>query len=260
MKSYVPIAEAERTLQTVGVLEYPNLQDALAQRPYIEPFTKPSTGQVIGTGEPDSLIVEASFHMGERQRVLDVGCGMGKNALYLAAHGHSVTAIDADKYSVDWTNQRARDLGIPARNLVVRQGDIKDLTADDKYQTVISTMVWHFLNQHGIKKVSQAIKDATAGNGFNVISVYTNDNPEEEITKRGLEYMFRPGELAAMYGNGWRRIRNVEGYGKKAMDRSEVVGAVALIPSIAEVIARKNGGGLTSYMRPNGQLIYANEV
>jgi SAM-dependent methyltransferase len=40
--------------------------------------------------------------------VLDVGCGLGDNAIYLACQGHQVTGIDSAPFVVEQARQRAR--------------------------------------------------------------------------------------------------------------------------------------------------------
>ena len=45
-------------------------------------------------GGPNHDIVELSRALPPRARVLDLGCGEGRNAFFLAGLGHDVTAID----------------------------------------------------------------------------------------------------------------------------------------------------------------------
>ncbi|MFJ4981327.1 class I SAM-dependent methyltransferase [Streptomyces coeruleorubidus] len=44
-------------------------------------------------------------------RALDLGCGPGRNALYLAEQGFEVDAVDLSPAAVDWARERAREAG-----------------------------------------------------------------------------------------------------------------------------------------------------
>ncbi|MFH8484136.1 class I SAM-dependent methyltransferase [Streptomyces longisporoflavus] len=59
-------------------------------------------------------------------RALDLGCGPGRNALYLAARGFEVDAVDLSPAAVAWAGERAREAGADIRFLC---GDAFALTA-----------------------------------------------------------------------------------------------------------------------------------
>ncbi|WP_418961002.1 class I SAM-dependent methyltransferase [Streptomyces tritici] len=48
-------------------------------------------------------------------RVLDLGCGPGRNALYLASRGFRVDAIDLSSSALEWAAERARESGAEVR-------------------------------------------------------------------------------------------------------------------------------------------------
>lgn len=48
-------------------------------------------------------------------RALDLGCGPGRNALYLAQHGFEVDAIDLSAEAIEWARERAERLDLPVR-------------------------------------------------------------------------------------------------------------------------------------------------
>ncbi len=54
-------------------------------------------------------------------RVLDVACGAGRNALFLAERGFSVTAIDISGEGLALLRERARERGV---EIVTRQADL----------------------------------------------------------------------------------------------------------------------------------------
>ncbi|WP_274309799.1 class I SAM-dependent methyltransferase [Solibacillus daqui] len=46
-------------------------------------------------------------NMIQRGRVLEIGCGNGRNAIYLAKNGFSVTAVDLSQEAANWATQQA---------------------------------------------------------------------------------------------------------------------------------------------------------
>jgi len=57
----------------------------------------------------------------EEKRVLDLGCGTGRNANYLAEKGNNVIGIEISKTALDIAKNRARELGV---SVEYRLGDI----------------------------------------------------------------------------------------------------------------------------------------
>lgn len=62
--------------------------------------------------EPDTRLVETAQSL-KGSRALDVGCGTGENALWLADNGWTVTAIDVSATAVDMTRKKAIEWAVP---------------------------------------------------------------------------------------------------------------------------------------------------
>lgn len=45
-------------------------------------------------------------------RVLELGCGPGRNAVYMAKQGCEVDAVDVSPVAIEWAKERARDAGV----------------------------------------------------------------------------------------------------------------------------------------------------
>jgi SAM-dependent methyltransferase len=79
-------------------------------------------------------------------RALDVGCGPGRNALYLASVGFQVDAVDLSAAAIDWARDRAREVGAEVR---FQCGDA--FTAADlagPYDLVYDSGCFHHLAPH----------------------------------------------------------------------------------------------------------------
>lgn len=60
------------------------------------------------TKEPSPLLIKAIRDL-EPGRALDIACGAGRHAIYLASHGWQVTAIDSAQVGLEILKQRARE-------------------------------------------------------------------------------------------------------------------------------------------------------
>jgi tellurite methyltransferase len=84
-------------------------------------------------------------HIAPGMRILDAGCGFGRNLIYLLRQGYEVFAVDRDTQSVDHVRQLAATLApnLPAANFraeAVESMSFPDAVAD----VVISSAVLHF--------------------------------------------------------------------------------------------------------------------
>lgn len=234
MKAYLT-PEKVGVIQANGnCLAYPHAAKALDKNPLLGKAFLPTEGHEQYCTDPDMLVVEAAHHLGRgNKKVLDFGCGAGKNALYLAANGYSVVAVDPDEHAIKHVRQRARDFGIPAGHLETRVGSKEAIATWETFDAVVATMVLHFMDKTEATATLHRLKEATIPGGFHVVSAYTKDNPTEEMTEYGKQHLFAAGELGTMYGRDWPTKRCAEGISPTPVQRSGGL----LLPNVTEVIA-----------------------
>lgn len=61
---------------------------------------------------PDSVLMDFIQLLDPGRRILDVGCGQGRNALFLARQGFGVTAIDPSPVAVEQVDRISSDHGL----------------------------------------------------------------------------------------------------------------------------------------------------
>ncbi len=67
--------------------------------------------EVDWPSEPDATLVELAGGLAPG-RAVDLGCGPGRNAIWLARHGWRVTGVDASAVGLAKAGERARDAGV----------------------------------------------------------------------------------------------------------------------------------------------------
>ena len=83
--------------------------------------------------------------IGRGMRILDAGCGSGRNLVYFLREGYEVFGVDADPQGVESTRRLAASLapGLPAGNFRVE--NIEEMSfPDDFADVVLSSAVLHF--------------------------------------------------------------------------------------------------------------------
>ncbi|MGW2238456.1 class I SAM-dependent methyltransferase [Streptomyces sp. NPDC001759] len=81
-------------------------------------------------------------------RALDLGCGPGRNALYLASLGFEVDAVDLSPVAVDWARERARETGAEVRFLCGDAFALLDDGIHGRYDLVYDSGCFHHLPPH----------------------------------------------------------------------------------------------------------------
>ena len=86
-------------------------------------------------------------HITENTKVLEVGCGTGGNACYLAnRYGCTVVGVDIAEHMVEYAQRRADELGLTDR-VSFRVGDAYNLEfPDDGFDAVLTVFVSQFLD------------------------------------------------------------------------------------------------------------------
>src|SRR5947209_15935228 len=75
-------------------------------------------------------------------RVLDAGCGAGRNIVYLLRNGYQVCGVDEDPKAIDGVRRLAGDLAPGLAHDDFRVEHIEEMTfADDSVDVVISNAV-----------------------------------------------------------------------------------------------------------------------
>lgn len=125
--------------------------------------------------KPSQHLVE-SFSDVTPGYALDIGCGKGKNAIWLAGKGWKVDAFDPKKDWLDIAKERSAGAGVSVESFTL--SDIQSFKPDKQYDLIVCAMVLHFLSLEQIESAVEKMKSWTKADGQIYISVMTDENPK----------------------------------------------------------------------------------
>ena len=164
-------------------------------------------------------------------KALDLGCGQGRNALFLAQQGFDVTAVDQNELALEILQSIVEQEDL---EMTVGLYDINSATLTQTYDLIVSTVVLMFLQADRIPDIIQNMQDQTNPGGYNLIvcAMDTEDYP----CQVPFSFTFKEGELADYYKD-WELIKYNENPGHLHR-RDEEGNRIAL--RFATMLAKKN--------------------
>lgn len=133
-------------------------------------------------------------------KVLDIGCGEGKDAVFLAKNGYDVTAFDISETGIQKAKNLADIHGVKADFF---KADIKDFRIETDYDIIFSSGVFHYLPFDLRQSLIDNLKEHTEINGLNVINVFVGKpfiSPAPDMEKEELQVdIWKSGELFTYY-------------------------------------------------------------
>lgn len=167
-------------------------------------------------------------------KLLDIGCGEGKDAVFFARNGYDVTAFDISSAGIEKTKRLAEKVGV---HVQVFRADLLDFRLDSHYDILFSSGVLHYIKPELREEIFNNYKRYTNIDGLHVLNVFVEKPfiappPEKEPNA----YKWYSGELAAHY-HDWQLL-----------DCSEVIfdchsSGIPHQHAMSKIVARKIGGG-----------------
>jgi tellurite methyltransferase len=161
------------------------------------------------------LIIETAKQL-KPGKALDLACGTGRNALWLAKHGWSVTAVDASSAAIETLGAKASQFGL---NVDAQQVDL------DGGEYPIEPSAWDLIAicYYLQRDLFEPAKRGIVPGGVLLAIVHITEPREEPTHTRA-----RPGELRK-YFDSWEILHYYEGKPNDTAHRR----------SVAEIVARR---------------------
>jgi tellurite methyltransferase len=138
-------------------------------------------------GKKPNAFLKKHLHFLPRGNALDLACGDGTNAVFLAEQGFRVEAVDISPVGLRMARRRAREKAVKVR---FRQADLNSFPLRPNFYDLIT--VFYFLNRRLIPRIKRALKEG----GMIVYETYTNQ--QAKLGTGGpirASYLLKPHEL-----------------------------------------------------------------
>lgn len=122
---------------------------------------------------------------------LDIGCGEGRYAIYLAERGFVVTAVDVTRVGLDKLCEIASEKKL---NIVCKFQDLREFDfRSNEYDIIVAATILDHLEQLTRQRVISGIKKALKPGGAVYVNVFTVEDPGYQRRIKGDKTYIAPG-------------------------------------------------------------------
>jgi SAM-dependent methyltransferase len=140
--------------------------------------------------KPNAFLVDAAKRL-KPETALDVGMGQGRNAIYLAQQGWTVTGFDPSQVGVSKAREAARAAGVPLTARVERSQEFEWGT--DRWDLIVATYF------PALRQSAQTIVNSLRPGGVLVVEAFQKDAALDREPEPGPGVTFDVNELLALF-------------------------------------------------------------
>ena len=151
----------------------------------------------IWSGEPNAQLVAETTSL-TPGTALDVGCGEGADAVWLAQHGWDVTAVDISEIALDRARDHASSAGV---DVSFERADLVTAPPAPSSYDLVSAQYFHLPDPPRAQAYRGLGAAVRPGGNLLVVGHY----PSEHIGKDHPERLFTTDEIVGLF-EGWRVV------------------------------------------------------
>lgn len=154
-------------------------------------------------GDKVKPVVTSNLETFKKGTVLDLGCGEGKEVIFLASEGFDVTGVDISSEALNLLTETANATEFKDNISTSNTNVLTYLSeTNQNWDNIISFMTLHFLKEQQARETYQLIQNRTEKGGINIISDFTI---EGGLNHNDGGFWLKRGELLEIYKD-WELI------------------------------------------------------
>jgi tellurite methyltransferase len=136
--------------------------------------------QLLGL-KPKSTLVQYTNLIPKQGKVLDLGIGEGRNALYFSSLNFEVEGVDISEKAIQRCSKHAEEVGL---DIKVSVGDLRNLhIQENAYSLIILSNVLNFFSESEVMTIMDKAKNGLIEGGLIYINVFDINDPAYEESK-----------------------------------------------------------------------------
>jgi tellurite methyltransferase len=164
--------------------------------PWDQEYERRPDAYVLWTA-PSRLALDLVASLPPGGRVLDLGCGEGRDSVFFASRGFDVTAVDPSAAGLRKAERLAAERGV---HVTWVEATLPELPVIGRFDLVYSCGAIHYVPRRDRRRLFRETRELTAAGGREAHIVFTD---RWIYAERGevIDY-FAPGELASVFAPG----------------------------------------------------------
>ena len=127
-------------------------------------------------------------------KLLDLGCGQGRDAIFLASLGYEVIAIDSSRVGIKQMLEKANRKGLTINGVI---GDVLEINLEEKFDIILFDMILHSFKESQQLELLKKYSSMLGEKGIFCI-IYPDD--------MNVEYFMR---LLSSLNNKWKLVEKI---------------------------------------------------
>ncbi len=107
--------------------------------------------------ETSEFAKECIRYFPKKSRVLELGCGIGKDSIFFSKNGHKITVIDFSKEAVKKAEKNTESLGVKNINFLNQDISKKFNFKDASFDVIYAHLALHYFNDIVTKRIFKEI-------------------------------------------------------------------------------------------------------
>ena len=167
-------------------------------KPFWEETYKDDSVSTFGT-DPNQSVKDYEHLFDKTWNVLEIGCGEGRNSIYLASKGFTnIDAFDLSENGIAKLSKIANKRGL---QINAWAQDLREFEFKKQYDLIISYGTLFFVEKQDWKSLLLRAKENTNIGGIHIMQIFTNSVPASPDITPFAVGLANEGELETLYSD-----------------------------------------------------------